>query len=414
MVRQEHVPEELTDAVYRAALDPRVWREVMQAIGSRFPSEAQTFYLLHMQPRRVQPVSLQGIDLAWVQRFDGLYFLPDNPWMRLTGKLHVPGLVRTNPRLDHLLRTRGALYRSIYYNEWMRPQGLKHTMGNTLMAENGVVANITLMRAPDRPNFSGPDVRCFEDLSRHLTRALQMSMTVQQGAGAVSSTALLDALPQPLAVVDGQRRLLHANEAMQALLRSRSGLELRDGRLRACDAGTERALADALAVVLSTALTAALPSARLTSRARAQTNAQESAQGVAARDSAASWSIPLPQDRGTPLPDAPTRPAARRLTVLPLRGPLGHSLVQAPTALLMVSEERPALPTPDELRARHGCTPSEARLVGWLLRGHDLDDAARRMGIRYGSARNYLKAVFEKTGVHSQAQLVILLLGARG
>jgi DNA-binding CsgD family transcriptional regulator len=39
-----------------------------------------------------------------------------------------------------------------------------------------------------------------------------------------------------------------------------------------------------------------------------------------------------------------------------------------------------------------------------------LRDAAREMGVTYGTARGYLKGVFGKTGVHAQAQLVAWML----
>jgi len=39
--------------------------------------------------------------------------------------------------------------------------------------------------------------------------------------------------------------------------------------------------------------------------------------------------------------------------------------------------------------------------------------AAAAMGITYGTARIYLKTVFDKVGVHSQAQLVSRVLGLR-
>jgi hypothetical protein len=84
MPAAQALSEDLTDAVYRAALEPQAWDEVMQAMRSAFPSQAQTFYLLHMQPHRIQPISLAGIEPRWVRSFDELYFAPDNPWMRMT------------------------------------------------------------------------------------------------------------------------------------------------------------------------------------------------------------------------------------------------------------------------------------------------------------------------------------------
>src|SRR5450755_1038530 len=137
--------EELTDAVFRTTLEPDAWGDVMRLMELRFPSSAQTFYFLHRRQRQVRPVSLRGIEPRWRDSFNGFYFAPDNPWIRLTQRLHRPGIVRTNERLEQLLGEPGALYRSTYYNEWMRPQGFRYTIGNTLLADDDIVANITLL-----------------------------------------------------------------------------------------------------------------------------------------------------------------------------------------------------------------------------------------------------------------------------
>jgi hypothetical protein len=74
----EPLQEELTDAVYRAALEPAAWPEVMRLMNARFPSSAQTFYFLDLEPRRVRPICLLGVAPRWVQTFDELYFGADN------------------------------------------------------------------------------------------------------------------------------------------------------------------------------------------------------------------------------------------------------------------------------------------------------------------------------------------------
>lgn len=363
--------EELTDAVYRAALEPLAWNDVMLSMKRSFPSAAQTFYLLHMQPRRIQPVSLAGIEPAWLRSFDALYFAPDNPWIRMTQHLHRPGVVRTNERLDRVLRTRGALYRSSYYNDWMRPQGFKYTIGNTLLSEGGIVANITLMRAPDMRTFGSAEVRRFEALSRHMTRALQMSIRLERTESGAADTGVLDALPHALAVVDAQRRLLHANAAMESLLRRRCGLAAREGRIEAASADAQPALR-------------ALIDAALGPQRQASTGA-----------------LALPCNE------------AKRLEVsaMPLPGRMGRTLIARPTVLLMATQRggRPA-PGQASICRRHGLTAAEGRLAEWLCRGRGLKEAAQGLGVTYGTARAYLKTAFAKLGVHSQAQLVARML----
>lgn len=376
MQHAERIPEDLTAAVYGAALDPRAWADVMQSMQRSFPSVAQTFYLLHMQPRRIQPVSLVGIAPQWVRNFDELYFAADNPWMRVTRQLHRPGVVRTNERLDRVLRQRGALYRSAYYNEWMRPQRFRYTIGNTLLAEGGIVANVTLMRAPDMKTFSTAEVHAFEVLSRHMTRALQMSIRLGRSETCAASTALLDALPQPVAIVGAQQLLLYANGAMEALLRRGDALALRQGRLCAARPESQHLLADRVAAALA------------------------------------------PDGGNLPADARPLRlpcgeeGASLSVSVVPLIGRLGQTLIARPTALLTVDGAAHASRlSHGAICQRHRLTATEGRLAELLGRGRGLREAARAMGITYGTARGYLKTVFDKTGVHTQAQLVAAVLG---
>jgi len=59
-------------------------------------------------------------------------------------------------------------------------------------------------------------------------------------------------------------------------------------------------------------------------------------------------------------------------------------------------------------------TKAEARLLGYLVAGLDLRSAAGEMQVSIHTVRNQLKAVFRKTGRHSQPQLLTLFgrLGA--
>ena len=365
--------EELLDSVYRTVLEPSAWGDVMQLMKRNFPSAAQTFYFLHLEPHRIQPVALAGVEAPWVRAFNDLYFAPDNPWIRLTQRLHRPGVVRTNERLDRFLGDQGVLYRSAYYNDWMRPQGFKYTIGNTLLAEGGRVANITLLRAPDMPTFDGAEVRAFEALSRHMTRALHLALKIERPESCPASIAALDAMPQAIALVDAQRRLLHANAAMELLLRREQGLLLRQGELQAARAACQP------------------PFAAFVARAFARSVGAGSAEALR-----------LPHGEQGHL----------NVHALPLVGGLGRTLLDRPTLLLLAGEEPgPRDVSRETISQRYGCTRSEARLAQLLSAGQGLRQAAQTMGIGYGTARTYLKIVFEKTGVRSQAQLVARLLG---
>lgn len=59
-----------------------------------------------------------------------------------------------------------------------------------------------------------------------------------------------------------------------------------------------------------------------------------------------------------------------------------------------------------------GFTPSEAALAMELANGLSLEDAAQSLGIRRNTARAHLRAIFSKTGVRRQTELVRLILNS--
>lgn len=369
----EALADDLTEAVYRTALDPAAWHDVMQLMRQRFPSTAQTFYFLHRESKCIRPVCLAGVQRRWVESFDGLFFTPDNPWVQVTKSLHRPGVVRTTERLERFMREAGVLYRSTYYNEWMRPQGFKHNIGNTLLAEGGVIANITLFRSPDMPTFSDDEVRDFEALSGHMTRALRMSIQLERSEQCPASMVAFDALPHAIALVDARRRILYANAAMETLLVGRRGLRSCQGELMATDSDAQQRFAAHVVAAF--------------------------APNSASRD-------------GLEPVLLGGRDGRLSLRAIPVQGAMAPFLPARQTALLMVTEcSGQRVVSRAAIVQFFGCTPSEARLAQLLAEGNELREAARAMGVTYGTARGYLKLVFQKTGVRTQAQLVGRILG---
>lgn len=53
--------------------------------------------------------------------------------------------------------------------------------------------------------------------------------------------------------------------------------------------------------------------------------------------------------------------------------------------------------------------PSQTRLALALFNGSTVKEASVALGLREGSARQYLKRIFEKTGARRQADLVRLV-----
>ena len=75
--------------------------------------------------------------------------------------------------------------------------------------------------------------------------------------------------------------------------------------------------------------------------------------------------------------------------------------------LMAVANEAREIPQTDFLEGRFHLTHAEARLVVHLVAGASLRSCATALGIKYETARSYLKSAFLKTGTHRQAELVL-------
>ncbi len=82
-----------------------------------------------------------------------------------------------------------------------------------------------------------------------------------------------------------------------------------------------------------------------------------------------------------------------------------------PAAVVFLTDPDHAPETPAQLLRRvYGLTRKEAQLALALAGGATLADAAEGLRIAEGTARRHLAAIFARTGIHRQAELVRLIL----
>ncbi len=87
-----------------------------------------------------------------------------------------------------------------------------------------------------------------------------------------------------------------------------------------------------------------------------------------------------------------------------------RSLHSRAAALLLITDlERPIQLRTELLGLVFGLTATEARLARNLMAGKSLREAAARLGISEGHARQRLKSIFVKTGTDRQGELIALL-----
>jgi DNA-binding CsgD family transcriptional regulator len=97
----------------------------------------------------------------------------------------------------------------------------------------------------------------------------------------------------------------------------------------------------------------------------------------------------------------PTRPMQSSVALFSLSA-------EGPPANAAVEQYRTDSET-DLMRVQLGLSPRQAKLTALLFSGRSVKEAAIMLGITEGSARQYLKLIFRKTGARRQADLVRLV-----
>ena len=366
---------QLTETIYDAALEPTAWAQVMAAFQEYFSTRAEAFYFLDFSGHSMRSVHVRGVTEFYYRSFAEQYFTDDNPWIH-AGPLHRPGIVRTDERLAEYFRDAHILRKSQYYNDWMKPQELDHTLGITLLSEGGIMANLTLLRSADVGSYRADEVATFERLCGHLRRALHIAMRLETVTAQGHTTCeALDCLPYGTVFVDLQGKLLFCNRSAETLLQNRDGLTVHHGRL--------------VAVAIR-------------ERSKLETLLQHVAQDPASRGSLDPAHVTIWRAKNScPLSISAIRLSAHQRT---------FSTTQ-PTILLLIVDPAMVRPTDsDFVRQRYAFTHAEARLALALLTGHSLQRAADEIGMTYETARWYLKILFQKTATNRQAEFVARLL----
>ena len=260
--------------------------------------------------------------------------------------------------------------RTAYFNEWWKPQGVG---GGSLFANLAIgpraAVLITICKYLDH-DFSSAEWRTFAAAAGHMARAVDIHARLQLAAMLRPAGAEILA---DMVLVDANARILKGDDAARDQLH---------------DCGLVDRLNPALIVT---------PDRKLERLVRGAVKAGDGA----ARAGSATYR----RSDGVAV-EIIVFPCPRR------REAATGLLVDKPAALLQISAPG------DRRQARirklcrgHGLTPAEAAVALEIARGDGRAAAAHRLGIRETTVRSHLSAIFDKLGIHRQAELVRLVAG---
>ena len=268
------------------------------------------------------------------------------------------------------------LMASDYYLHYLEPIGVFRILGVDTIEPGGMVGRLRFSRGRSEPAFGARDRRLLERLTPHLRRALQIYARLQRTTSERDVYAgAVDGLSVATIILDEQARLLNSNAMASALLEEADGLSLRGNRLHIAARETNQALQQAVTAIIQ---------------------AQQRGEPGVVR------ALRIPRSAGR---------SDLGLVVRPVPASGWGEGQSSPCVAVFISDpdlqESASRQTLGEL---FGLAPAEANLAILLARGLSLAEVSGAQNISLHTARAQLKAIFAKTGVSRQAELVRLVL----
>jgi DNA-binding CsgD family transcriptional regulator len=362
--------------IYDAAMEPEAWPQCLDAVRDLVGGSHAVFTTtidggVHLSTCTRMDVQRHG------DRCDRI--LHSDFWAQQMRRFPT-GTARTQSSLVPVK----VYERTDFYQQLIRPIGGGLAAVAVPWRGRSGWSAVRVCRPLHEQDFDSEELSRLQVLVPHLAKAGKLNRRLAAvDPCAVGALAAIDALGLGLILLDRRGRPVYRNERAEALVAARDGL-----------------LADAYGIAT------ALP---------AQTRAlnEAIAAGLLLAGGPDTADAALAGCAGV----IPRIPVSRR----PPSGPLILSVVPVPSAdrvagdgsgtvaVLISDPGRHRIDTAG-LSGAYGLTRRESDLAALIAGGCGPAEAAETLGISVGTARHYLKQVFEKTETHRQAELVRLLL----
>lgn len=353
----EDIIDAVVSTIYDAAIEAATWDDAMVAIADALQSTqcALQFY----DPKGYGLGSAPLMDPEYLAAYRQRW-RPDCPVRRASVRQPAGRVYAFDA-----IANRDEFRKTEIYHEWWRPQNLGFgALGANLVIDGPNLAIASIYK-PSGQDYTRAERKLFGDLMAHLIRATKVNRKMR--------LALMtpDAGSSDVLLVDHDGTVLIGGEDSCTRL-SRAGVLRHDGlrhRIATCDGGIERLIANA---------------ARRRGggcRVRGRDGTQLTVEVV-----------PVPEQDNRHFP---------------------WLAIDRPTAIIHIADQSAALAAKRaQIVQAHGLTQAEAAVAIEIAKGDGRAATAARLGIRETTVRSHLTSIFDKLGVHRQAELARLVLAA--
>ena len=371
------VPRELLQIVgeiYEASYAPAHWVEVLRLVAEATGSKSASLMYRDLEYEQASFAFAHGVEtdaaVAYTQHFYKL-----DPFYELSARTVPVGTASA----DHLMIPDRQELETVcgeFFTGYMQKFDHCHIGGAHLFREERRAGAIAVQRGQAQGPWGARELQVLTDLAPHFQRAFRIHreftrLRLQETA----VHAMLDQLVMGLVLLDVKGEITYSNPMAESVIEAHPALSVRNNAFAFAD----KATADRFAKLFAEA---------------SATHADAQAGGVLGlRHSSRQFPTPL--------------------LVMPLHHLEMFSAMSFQTACVAVFVADPEQSKPmsaDVLAETYALTPAEASVAVALANGMSLKEVAQAYGTSTNTVRVQLQAVFRKTGVNRQVDLVRLFL----
>ncbi len=360
----------LVQNIYDAALDPSLWPAALRRTASFVGGSGASVYTKDTVKRDVSIYYDDGsLDLDWVHLYADKYVRLDPS----TTRHFLLNVEESAATIDFMPYSEFQDTR--FYAEWAQPQHLVDALTSMLEKSGSRLGMLTVFRDQGDGLVDAKARQRMQLVVPHVRRAVLVAGLMQEQNGLTVSLAdALDALHASVFLLNGDRQIVHTNAAGRALLASSTLLTVASDRLTGLTPEVDRMLSAGLALVGT----------------GAGLVGEGTVMAVSGRDGElyVAHTVPL----GAAAREAGTGTAAA-------------------VALFIRHATLGSLSAPGALAEAYALTPTELRVLLAVVEIGGGPEVADALGVAETTVKFHLRGLFEKTGMHRQADLVKLVAG---
>ncbi|MGE5204108.1 MAG: helix-turn-helix transcriptional regulator [Chlamydiota bacterium] len=349
----------LLEVLYGAVLDPARWDEFTKTLA--VATESTQVAIFYAEPDAAPSTSAIRSAYGFSGQEKAVYtehFFATDIWLQKFREQPRAGAV-----VSYDLCPPEQLVETEFYNDYLRLFDKFHQCGCTLGGNN----YLTLIRPRGAAKYQASELALVNHVYPHLLNAAKLQGERSLLRAVVEANNRLTGETQMATLlVDGRRRVIYSNPAAATLLNQEPALRISGTTLQARDSAANATVHALIDEAVKTG-------------------------------TGAGGTVAVPRAGKLPL----------CLRVIPLPAILG--ILPAGAALVVVTDPATPLQTPASVLQRmFSLTGAEERLARLLAQGVSISEAIEILGVSRNTVKAQAKAIYSKTGVRSQAQLVAL------